>query len=105
MRRRLLFVVESGTDVRLVEGLAEHFDLQLIARRIEGGVEISQPLSINIPIDVGPAGRMAFARFVFRELLRRRKDIDLVLVQGYSLAALAANSASFFTALPTVSTR
>src|SRR5439155_6758445 len=37
---RLCFVVESGTDVRLVEGLAERFELTVLARRVEGGFEV-----------------------------------------------------------------
>lgn len=100
MKPRLLFVVESGTDVRLVEGLAEHFDLTVLARKIEGGVEISQPPSATVPLAVGPAGRAAFARFVFREQIRRRAQTDIVLVQGYSLAALAVNIARRITGVP-----
>lgn len=34
-RPRLLFIVESGSDVRLVEGLAERFELTVLARQIE----------------------------------------------------------------------
>ncbi len=101
-RTRLLFVVESGTDVRLVEGLAENFDLTVIARKIEGGVEISQPPSAQFPLAIGPASRAGFARFVFTELLRRRSKTDLVVVQGYSLAALAANMARQITGKPTI---
>lgn len=99
-RPRLLFVVESGTDVRLVEGLAEFFDLSILARKIEGGVEISWPPSIDVPVVIGPTGRTAFARLVFREMIRRKSDLDIVLVQGYSLAALAANSSRQFAGKP-----
>jgi glycosyltransferase involved in cell wall biosynthesis len=101
LKRRLLFIVESGTDVRLVEGLAEHFDLTLIARKIEGGVEISQPTSAKFNMAIGPGGRASFGRFVFFELLRRRSQTDVVLVQGYSVAALAANAARMITSAPT----
>ena len=101
MKRRLLFIVESGTDVRLVEGLAERFDLTIIARKIEGGGEISQPTEARFSMMVGPAGRAGFARFVFGQLLRRR-DADAVLVQGYSLAALASNVARQITGRPTL---
>jgi len=99
-RARLLFVVESGTDVRLVDGLAEHFELSIIARKIEGGREINWPPSANVPVTLGPSGRAAFARFVFRELLRHKSQIDVVLVQGYSLAALATNVSRQFTSKP-----
>jgi hypothetical protein len=40
MRARLLFVVESGSDVRLVEGLAERFELSLFVRETRGKIEI-----------------------------------------------------------------
>ncbi|HVZ18032.1 MAG TPA: glycosyltransferase, partial [Terriglobales bacterium] len=99
---RLLFVVESGTDVRLVDGLAEHFELSIIAREIEGGRAINWPPAVDIPTTIGPAGRADFARFVFRQLIRRRAEVDLVLVQGYGLAALAANVSREFTGNPVV---
>jgi glycosyltransferase involved in cell wall biosynthesis len=100
LKPRLLFVAESGTDVRLVEGLAEHFELTILARRIAGGVEVSHPPSIQVPTTIGPADRFAFAQRAFREIVRRRKQIDIVLVQGYSLAALACNIARALTKIP-----
>lgn len=99
--KSLCFIVESGTDVRLVEGLAQRFDLSIVARRIEGGVEISQTPNTAIPIVVGPDSRLEFARFVWRHLRKHRDELDLVLVQGYGLAALAANLASRFNRIPT----
>lgn len=101
MRRRLLFVVESGTDVRLVEGLADQFDLRILARKIEGGVEISQPTATSFDLNIGPSSRFGFAWFVFRELISTR-NMDAVMVQGYSLAALAANLARQITGKPTL---
>ena len=102
MKQRLLFVVESGTDVRLVEGLAERFDLHLLMRRIEGGVEISRPPAVAVHGTLGPSGRAKFAIFVLRQLFRWRNWADAVLVQGYSLAALAANIARQVTGTPTM---
>lgn len=99
-RRRLLFVAESGTDVRLVEGLAARFSLELLARRIQGGVEISQPPAVPVPVYLGPPGRAAFAAFAFRRL-RRLRSSDRVLVQGYAAAALAANLAARLSRAPT----
>lgn len=100
-RLRLCFVVESGVDVRLVEGLAARFDLSILARRIEGGVEISHPPAVDARVIVGPASRAGFARFVSRHLARHAARIDAVIVQGYSLAALAANLSARRTGLPT----
>lgn len=100
-RLRVLFVVESGTDVRIVEGLAERFDLTVVARRIGGGLEISHPPSKLVPTIVGPATRSRFAAFVWSYLRARAQSIDYVIVQGYALAALAANLARRITGIPT----
>ena len=98
---RVGFIVESGTDVRMVEGMAEHFELSILARKIEGGAEISHPPSSTVDIIVGPASRAAFARMVLAYLFRRSCEFDHVIVQGYGLAALAANLAARMTAVPT----
>jgi glycosyltransferase involved in cell wall biosynthesis len=100
-RKRLQFVVESGTDVRLVEGLAERFQLSILARRIAGGVEISHPPAVTVPTVIGPGSRLGFARFAAGNLWRQRKQIDVTLVQGYSFAALAANLVGRLTRKPT----
>jgi glycosyltransferase involved in cell wall biosynthesis len=98
---RLCLIVESGTDVRLVEGLAQDFDLTVLARKIEGGVEVSHPPRVAVPVIVGPSSRSGFAAFIARFLWRRRKDTDFVLVQGYALAALVSNLVSLLTTVPT----
>jgi glycosyltransferase involved in cell wall biosynthesis len=96
---RLHLVVESGTDVRLVEGLAERCTLTVHARRIPGGVAVSRPPAGGTPVALGPASRPRFAAEVLASLLRARHDH--VLVQGYGPAALAANLASRVTGVPT----
>jgi glycosyltransferase involved in cell wall biosynthesis len=88
---RLHLVVESSIDVRTIEELARRFDLRVVARRIPGGVEISQPPQTPVAVLTGPPGRAAFGLLVARVLLRGRVADDAVLVQGYGLAALAAN--------------
>ncbi len=90
--RSLCFVVESGTDVRLVDGLAERFALSIVARTIPGGVSISRRPKAAVPTVIGPAGRFAFARFVRRHLSSTVPHPDILLVQGYGPAALAVNS-------------
>jgi glycosyltransferase involved in cell wall biosynthesis len=87
----LCLIVESGADVRLVEGLAERFDLSLLSRRIEGGVEINHSPAQRVPLIIGPASRIGFARFVWKHLREHGRQFDVVIVQGYGLAALAAN--------------
>ena len=91
-RATVCFVVESGTDVRLVEGIAERFDLKVIARRIAGGVAISQSPAREVDSETGSSSRLRFAWSVLRRLAAG-KQFDVVLVQGYALAALAANLA------------
>ena len=49
----------------------------------------------------GPASRAQFAAYAFQELLARRNDVNVVLVQGYALAALAANFAARVTGVRT----
>jgi glycosyltransferase involved in cell wall biosynthesis len=98
---RLCLVVESGTDVRLVDGLAERTDLTVLGRSIEDGVVISQPYEGGATVCIGPASRAGFARFTVSHLLRNRARIDRVIVQGYGVAALAANLASRLTGTPT----
>jgi glycosyltransferase involved in cell wall biosynthesis len=100
-RLRLCFVVESGTDVRLVDGLAQRCQLTVLGRTIEGGVVISQPHEGTATVHEGPASRAAFARFALSHLLRNRAHIDHVIVQGYGVAALAANLASRLTGTAT----
>ena len=90
-RPTLAFVVESGTDVRLVDGLAEHFVLTVLARTIPGGRAINWPPASDAQVVTGPAGRLAFARWAAAEV--RRRAMERTLVQGYGLAALAVNEA------------
>jgi len=89
-RPSICFIVESGTDARLVEGLASRARLTVLARAIPGGRAVSQPTGVDVV--VGPSGRAAFALRTFREL--RRPGCGSVLVQGYGLAAVAANLAA-----------
>ena len=93
--------MESGTDVRLVDGLAERFELTVVARRIGGGVAISRTPERRFPLITGPRSRLAFARMIWNELARATGRFDTVLVQGYALAAVGANLAARRTGIPT----
>jgi glycosyltransferase involved in cell wall biosynthesis len=90
-RVRLCFIVESGTDVRLVDGLAERFELQVLVRSIPGGIEISRPPATAVLTTLAPPSRIRFALGVWKYLRLNRSRLDSVVVQGYGLAALAAN--------------
>ncbi len=95
----LWFVVESGTDVRIVEGLHRRFDLSIYARNA-GGREVSQESSERLALETGPASRVRFALSVFARIVLRRVRPEFILVQGYSLAALAANMGGRLTGIP-----
>ena len=83
------FVVESGTDARMLEGLATRVELTVLAREVPGGRAISQPT--GVAVHVASANRLAFAWRTFRSLMSER--YDAALVQGYGIAALASNVA------------
>lgn len=89
MRVSVLFIVESGTDARMIDGLTPRVDLEVLAREVPGGRAVSYPTAARVR--VGRANRLAFAISVFRDVLSTR--CDAVLVQGYGVAALAANVA------------
>lgn len=93
-RLKLSFVVESGTDVRMVEGFARMFELTILGRTIPNGVIISQEPHVALDLVPGPTSRARFAVFVMKELVSRRASTDLVVVQGYGAAAVAANLAA-----------
>jgi glycosyltransferase involved in cell wall biosynthesis len=101
-RPRVCFVVESGTDVRLVDGFSAIADLTVMARRIVRGVEISRPPASSAAIEVGPPSFSGFARHVFASLRRRRGEFDFIVAQGYGAAAAAANLAARLTRTPAV---
>lgn len=100
MKPRVCFVVDSGTDVRLADGLAERTSVRILARTLPSGREISQPSRQELRVELGPAGHAAFAVFVFRRLLALRREIDIVLVQGYGPTAAFANIAGRLAGLP-----
>ena len=86
--------------MRLVEGLAESFDRTVLARRIQGGVEVSQVPRGAIRIITGPSSRVRFALAVAGHLAARTRAYDRVIVEGYGLAALAANLIGRFARVP-----
>jgi glycosyltransferase involved in cell wall biosynthesis len=91
VKPRVLFVVDSGTDVRLVDSLAERTTLRILARRLPKGREISQRTGHAVDMELGPAGHASFAWFVIRRLLSLRSSTDVIVVQGYGPTAACAN--------------
>jgi glycosyltransferase involved in cell wall biosynthesis len=87
---RVCYVVESGTDVRTVDGLAERCELTLLVRQIAGGVAVSRAPARAVPTTEGPPSRARFAALVARFLWRASRSFDHALVQGYGPAACAA---------------
>lgn len=99
-RPRVCFVVESGTDARLVDGLAGSCDLTVVARRIPGGVAISQPLRSDAVVSLGPSSISGFAAHALAFVRREGARFDFVLGQGYGAAALAARTGARRHGLP-----
>ena len=99
MKPRVCFVVDSGTDVRLADGLAEGTSLRILARRLPSGREISQVSRQELNVEIGPAGHAAFALHVLRRLMELRRETDVVIVQGYGPTAAFANLAGRLTGL------
>lgn len=97
----LCFICEASTDIRLVEGLANKFNLTILGRHFKDGNIISQPLTMPINIILGPDSRFKFTLFIYKYLRQHREQFDHVIVQGYGLSALAANLTSYFTGTPT----
>jgi glycosyltransferase involved in cell wall biosynthesis len=96
----VLFVVESGTDRRLIEGLSARWPLVVLARRILGGREISQPTEASFELQIASPSVARFAVTVMAAIVRERQRCGAVLVQGYGLAALAANVAGRIAGVP-----
>jgi glycosyltransferase involved in cell wall biosynthesis len=74
-----------------VDGLAQRFDLELVGRAIPHGHVINHPVSSTVPVTIGPASRVRFGLFLLRTLMQSRGRYDLILVQGYAIAALVTN--------------
>ncbi|WP_257455080.1 glycosyltransferase family 4 protein [Archangium lipolyticum] len=102
-RRRLVFICESGTDVRLVTGLKQRFELTLLLRPAFGPRTINWKDEGPEPVRIveGPAGRVAFAAYAGAWLLRHRAEFDAVLAQNAGVASLAANVTRGVTRAPT----
>jgi glycosyltransferase involved in cell wall biosynthesis len=73
----------------MLEGLAARVGLTVLVRAVVGGRAISQPTGVTVRM--GSANRLVFAASTFWWLIANR--CDAVLVQGYGVAALAANAA------------
>ena len=94
MSLRLLFVVDRGTDVRLVDELAMRTELRVLARTIPGGRVVSQQTRHEPQVEIGPSGHAAFASFAARRILTLRRQTDVVVVQGYGPTAAVVNLAA-----------
>jgi glycosyltransferase involved in cell wall biosynthesis len=98
-RPRLWFVVESGTDGRLIDGLAERFDLVVLARRVADGVAVNHPFPSTDPPRLGPTSRLRFAAWA-AAAIAREPDIDFLVLQNEGAAALACQIAARQRATP-----
>ncbi len=81
----LCFVVESSTDVRIADGLAQQTDSTALGRTITGGRVISRETEHSITMTTGPASRLRFAARTFREMVlakfETRAVFDRLMIQ------------------------
>jgi glycosyltransferase involved in cell wall biosynthesis len=98
--KNMCLVLETVTDIRIVQGLAERFNLLILYRKTNSSF-VNHPPSAKFEAVVGPASRLEFARFVFSYLKEKSNKFDCVISQNYGLAPLAANLASRITRVPT----
>lgn len=93
-KQRVYFVVESGTDIRLIRGLARVFELTVLLRPVPSGRAINWPYDGQTPVDFrdGPASRIQFAAWAARQL-RSVAPGSAVLVQNYGPLAATISAA------------
>lgn len=94
---RICYIVEWTTDVRMANGLAERADLTILGRNAQ---LINHQPTAPLRIKTSPRTRAGFARYILQHLLQTRGEYDRVIVQGYGLAALAANLACRWIGVP-----
>ncbi len=99
--KTLGFIVESGTDVRIVDGLAERAELSVLGQMISCGRVISRETEHSMQVTIGPASRLLLAAQTFWELAGKRRNLSAVLVQGCGLSTFAATCASRLTGTQT----
>jgi glycosyltransferase involved in cell wall biosynthesis len=98
--KNICLVIETGTDVRLIEGLASRSNLTVIYRQT-GKSFVSQPTDAVIELIEGPSSRIKFAQFTVEYLTQNPDRFDHIISQNYGLSALAANTAARITKTPT----
>lgn len=101
-RKRVFLVVETSTDVRLVDGLSEFVDLTLVVPARVGGAAVNHASRAPVPVIRLRGGRLGFAAKLVAWLRSTKPKPDVVLVQGYGVGALAANIAGRLEHIPTV---
>lgn len=99
-KRAICFIIETGTDVRLIEGLSSQFELIVVYRQT-GKSFVSQPTQAEFEVVEGPSSRIKFAQFLVSYLIKFSPKIDYVITQNYGLSPLAANIAAKITTTPT----
>jgi glycosyltransferase involved in cell wall biosynthesis len=102
--QRLIFICESGVDVRIIQGLSKRFRFSILIRPAFGDCTITWPYEGEFPVEIlsGPSGRLAFALYTVKWLVSHGSSYDLVIAQNYGLAALAANFARLITGINTL---
>ncbi len=96
---RLALVLESNTDIRLVQELDARYELTVLAR-YEQIAEFAPPAGAHL--EVGPSRRASYFAWVLRRLASGESRFDVVIAQNYGVAALAASLAAARSRVPTL---
>lgn len=103
-RPRIVYVADTTANTRMLDGLARHVDITLLARRDLGDAATTfwPPRSAEIRRVLLRGGRIGFALRAAWWLLRRRGSHDAVVALDALVAAAAANVARVLGGKPVV---
>jgi hypothetical protein len=105
-RRRVLFVVEGFTDIRLVDGLSEISDLTMVvparAYHTSALAERVKDLALDIEVIEISGSRAAFQVRSMAWLWRNASRFEVILAQEVLRGALNANIAGWLRGVPVV---
>lgn len=100
-RLRVVLVLDTLTDVRMIEGFSDLFDLRVLVPASLKQLTPNQP-SRATPVHRVSANRLTFVFKGFWSLMRDRNKFDVIFAMDNLTAALAANLVKVFAGKPTV---
>lgn len=99
---RVVFTTDQMQDVRMIEGLADFFDLTILTPRSRAGTVSTWRATGRFEKRVLPGGRAGFVLRSAIWLVRHRDAYGVVIAQDNLAAALGANIARIITGRPVI---